>query len=96
MTFIIDDVEHEVGNKKCTHCWMRYPKPCKCGGLVHADFGGEFEDQDGFEDYWLYYACDRCGDKYELKDNVIKIPTNIFEETPQIRIVLSVNGKELT
>jgi hypothetical protein len=50
--------EHRIGDATCTAGWCGsdYPRPCSCGGLVHADFGDE--DRDG--DYWLYTACDRC------------------------------------
>lgn len=60
-TFKIDGVEHEIGDKECSDCWSGYPKPCKCGGLIHAEFGDENYDMD----YWLYYKCDLCGDDYE-------------------------------
>lgn len=54
--------QHIVGNKKCREGWCsgvdgRFPKLCKCGGLIHAEFGDE--DFDG--DYWLYHKCDKCG-----------------------------------
>ena len=52
---------HRVGNRQCNEGWCNggdeYPKPCKCGGLIHADFGDE--DEDG--GYWLYVKCDKCG-----------------------------------
>jgi hypothetical protein len=52
---------HEVDNLDCQECWSGYPKPCKCGGLIHAQFGDE--NLDG--DYWLFKHCDKCGDSYE-------------------------------
>jgi hypothetical protein len=50
--------DHNVGDKECHRCWTNYPKPCHCGGLIHAEFCDE--DYDG--DYWLSYKCDKCGD----------------------------------
>lgn len=50
--------EHDAGDTDCEACWPRYPKPCECGGLVHAEFG----DEDKNCNYWLYTKCDRCGD----------------------------------
>ncbi len=47
---------HQDGDKNCTECWRDYPKPCACGGLIHANFG----DYTG-DDYYLDKACDRCG-----------------------------------
>lgn len=51
---------HERGNLDCRVGWCNpyYPKPCPCGGLIHADFGDE--DYDG--NYWLHTKCDRCGE----------------------------------
>ena len=56
-----DGNEHEIGNKKCgvEWCGSGYPRPCDCGGLIHADFGDE--NYDG--DYWLYTKCDMCGER---------------------------------
>ena len=56
--------QHEVGNDECTEGWCGchgWPKNCKCGGLIHADFGDEGYDCD----YWLYMKCDLCGEDYE-------------------------------
>jgi len=61
---------HEVGNQECTSGWCdgdRYPKHCKCGGLIHADFGDE-----GLDGYWLYKKCDKCGDNYQEISNQAK------------------------
>ena len=54
--------EHAVGDRNCQQGWCiagGYPKPCSCGGLIHADFGDE--DYDG--NYWLYTKCDKCGSR---------------------------------
>lgn len=54
--------QHEIGNADCCEGWCdgsTYPKPCPCGGLIHADFGDE--NYDG--DYWLHTKCDRCGER---------------------------------
>ncbi len=53
--------DHIIGDKECNKGWCSidsYPKQCKCGGLIHADFGDE--NWDG--DYWLYTKCDKCGE----------------------------------
>ena len=54
------DYEHEVGNSSCGTGWCgsSYPKPCECGGLIHANFG----DEDMDCNYWLYTKCDKCGE----------------------------------
>lgn len=59
--------QHEVGNKDCQVGWCGvddHPLPCKCGGLIHVDFGDE--DYDG--DYWLCRKCDKCGNDYEYAE----------------------------
>lgn len=54
--------QHVVGDENCRAGWCAgrgpYPKPCECGGLIHADFG----DEDSDCNYWLYTKCDRCGE----------------------------------
>ena len=52
------DHEHIVGNKQCEEGWCgnEYPKPCLCGGLIHADFGDDTNDG-----YWIHTMCDKCG-----------------------------------
>lgn len=55
-----DIYQHVIGNDRCCEGWCGghgYPKPCSCGGLIHADFGDE-----GFDGYWLYTKCDTCGE----------------------------------
>lgn len=56
---------HKVGDAECGEGWCgsSYPMPCKCGGLIHANFGDE--DYDG---YWLYKMCDKCGDVTKKPD----------------------------
>ena len=50
--------EHEVGDANCTSGWCGgwgYPRPCRCGGLIHADFLDEDCDN-----VLLSYKCDAC------------------------------------
>lgn len=54
--------DHKKGDVNCSECWPDYPKLCKCGGLVHAEFGDE-----SWDDYYLIRECDQCGDKYEVE-----------------------------
>jgi len=58
---ILDEKKHTEG-PNCDECWMDYPKPCECGGFIHASFGDE--NYDG--DYWLYTKCDKCS-KNEMR-----------------------------
>lgn len=57
--------DHGIGDASCEEGWCGglegFPRPCKCGGLIHADFGDE--DEEG--NFWLVYKCDRCGDDLE-------------------------------
>ena len=63
-----DIYHHIIGNESCIEGWcdegFHYPKRCKCGGLIHADFGDEDYDMN----YWLYEKCDRCGMDFEEED----------------------------
>lgn len=61
----INGFEHEIGDTDCKECWSGYPKPCRCGGLIHATFGDENYDMD----YWLYYKCDKCGSTNPEEDS---------------------------
>lgn len=59
--------QHEVGNENCKQGWCggyNFPRKCKCGGLVHADFG----DDDYDCEYWRYRKCDKCGDEFEEEE----------------------------
>ena len=50
--------EHDVGNENCKSGWCGgwdFPKRCKCGGLIHADFCDE-----DYDNVYLNYKCDSC------------------------------------
>lgn len=32
--------KHFAEGMSCQQCWYGYPKPCSCGGLVHAEYVG--------------------------------------------------------
>jgi hypothetical protein len=62
---------HSKGNAACTRCLSDYPRPCPCGGLIHAHLhygcSSEFGDSCDFET-----MCDKCGiftaeTRYELR-----------------------------
>jgi len=52
-----DSYDHEEGNWKCQVGWCgtNYPQACECGGIIHANYGGE---RDSY--YWLATKCDKC------------------------------------
>lgn len=56
-----DGKPHYIADTDCEVGWCdggrSYPKPCECGGLIHAEFGDE--NYEG--DYYLVTQCDRCG-----------------------------------
>lgn len=62
--------QHKIGDIHCQAGWCNdrtgYPRDCKCGGLIHADFGDENNDCE----YWLYKKCDKCGENYEFLKEV--------------------------
>jgi len=62
--------QHEIGNPDCQVNWCNggfsWPKRCRCGGLIHADFNDETADGD----YTLYEKCDSCGKDFMPMDYV--------------------------
>lgn len=57
---------HEAGNAQCAQCDHGWPKPCKCGGLIHGEtepFGEHYADMGLLE---LYECCDLCDYDYEV------------------------------
>jgi hypothetical protein len=51
-----DFSDHGTGNAACHLCERVYPRPCDCGGLVHAAVANV--ERDG---YLQWTWCDRCG-----------------------------------
>jgi hypothetical protein len=58
----------------CDMCWSSYPRRCKCGGWVHANFMEDLEappeappDAPPIGSV-LEFGCDRCGKEYETTD----------------------------
>ena len=41
----------------CQECWNSFPRSCRCGGQIHAEFGHE----NASGDYWLLRWCSECG-----------------------------------
>ena len=41
----------------CAACWRGFPRPCRCGGQIHAELG----DESASGDYWLRRWCAECG-----------------------------------
>lgn len=54
---------HRTG-RTCHSGWcsggFRYPAPCKCGGLIHAEVVASDGDKPLLE-----YVCERCGENFE-------------------------------
>ena len=47
---------HQAGSD-CPACWDGFPRPCRCGGQIHAELG----DENAGGDYWLRRWCSACG-----------------------------------
>lgn len=54
-TITMEGVEHKIDDIECENCF-NCPTKCKCGGLIHTQFGVE----DRKSNYWLFYKCDKC------------------------------------
>jgi len=52
----------EVNKFYCVECFKGYPVPCKCGGLIHAEFS-DYDDAN--DDVLLLLECDQCGSSYQ-------------------------------
>jgi hypothetical protein len=68
---MLDDEEHRIGDPDCDGGWCDkgrgrwcYPRPCKCGGLIHAGPG----DYDNGGNFYLQKKCDQCGYDFEEAD----------------------------
>ena len=59
----IAGISHRVGDIDCGEGWCGRASAfsCKCGGLIHAEFG----DENSNGDYWLHEMCDKCGTAFE-------------------------------
>ena len=42
---------------RCVGCWRSFPRPCRCGGQIHAELG----DESAAGDFWLRRWCSNCG-----------------------------------
>lgn len=50
--FVLGDEPHHGDDEMCPACSTDYPRPCACGGLIHAAEGGEAMPTT---------RCDKCG-----------------------------------
>ena len=42
---------------RCGGCWTSFPRPCRCGGQIHAEVG----DENATGDIWLRRWYSKCG-----------------------------------
>jgi hypothetical protein len=57
MSFLnIGSSKHQIGHSSCDECLSGYPRKCRCGGMIHAEFGGQNMPSK--------YLCDKCNDKF--------------------------------
>ncbi len=54
--FVIENQVHQGGDAGCPTCAADYPRPCQCGGLIHA---AREADEDG--EVISTTRCDTCG-----------------------------------
>ena len=50
-------VQTHQDDDRCTGCLSRFPRPCRCGGQIHAERG----DESSAGDVWLNRWCSDCG-----------------------------------
>ena len=57
MSFLsIGNSNHQIGQPSCDECLSGYPRKCRCGGMIHAEFGVQNSPSK--------YLCDKCGDRF--------------------------------
>jgi hypothetical protein len=54
---MLDEQIHHSGDVECPSCAEDYPRPCGCGGLVHAVSDAMTTDIEAS----LTTKCERCG-----------------------------------
>ena len=52
-----DFVNDHYDEPPCPGCWEGFPRPCRCGGQIHAERDTESEAGD----IWLKRWCTICG-----------------------------------
>ena len=65
MGHLLSGHTNSVNCPKCLSRYLRYPKTCKCGGLIHQEYVGsysvDFEDWSFSEFMEVRTVCDSCG-----------------------------------
>ena len=59
--------KHQSSKRDCEECIAGYPTLCKCGGLIHAEYGVK-EEKGRFVTLGPFLNCDKCGTRF-LKAN---------------------------
>lgn len=60
---MVEGDPHDVGDRRCATCERPYPRPCGCGGLIHASVNWERGQELNLplEKSALDTKCDGCG-----------------------------------
>lgn len=60
--------KHTQNCRDCEECIAGYPTLCKCGGLIHAEYG-VVEEKGKFVNTGPHLRCDKCGLKFMKANN---------------------------
>jgi len=78
MSFLgIGNSKHQIGQPSCDECLSGYPRKCRCGGMIHAEFGVQNSPSK--------YLCDKCGDRFIKNTYAPKNRKPMFENKNKIR-----------
>lgn len=78
MSFLnIGSSKHQIGQSSCDECLSGYPRKCRCGGMIHAEFGGQNSPSK--------YLCDKCGDRFIRNTYVPKNRKPFYKNKTKIR-----------
>lgn len=78
MSFLsIGNSKHQIGQPSCDECLSGYPRKCRCGGMIHAEFGVQNSPSK--------YLCDKCGDRFIKNTHAPKNRKPMSENKNKIR-----------
>jgi len=62
--FAIGKSKHFPEDRRCCECYIGFPTPCACGGLIHA----QYIDTTWDKHILIDFACDKCGADYKYPE----------------------------
>ena len=73
----INNSKHQIGQSSCDECLNGYPRKCRCGGMIHAEYGGQNSPSK--------YICDKCGDRFVKNTYVPRNKKPFYKNKTKVR-----------